>query len=230
MIPYKYTYRAFSECGPRYQNEDTIGVVELPQLHDSLFILCDGMGGHRYGDVASQTIVKSFDNFWRSNSKRGLCKKKLLDASEEAMVALNKRQFLGMGTTMALIAINNNHILTAHCGDSRIYYSFKWKDKVISGHLRDHIAETPEGWSYVAKSFIQRENKHIPEIHDFNMELEAGSKFLISSDGVYNAFDEGEIENILSVTYDIDHLENILYERCVSKARDNYSAIIISIL
>jgi len=45
--PYRYTYRIFSECGPRRKNEDTIGIVEMPEHGRALFIVCDGMGGHR---------------------------------------------------------------------------------------------------------------------------------------------------------------------------------------
>lgn len=54
--PYRYKYRIFSECGPRWKNEDTIGVVEMPEQDRSLFILCDGMGGHRNGDLATQSV------------------------------------------------------------------------------------------------------------------------------------------------------------------------------
>ncbi len=42
---YRYRYRILSECGPRWKNEDTIRVVEMPEQGQSLFILCDGMGG-----------------------------------------------------------------------------------------------------------------------------------------------------------------------------------------
>lgn len=87
---YKFQFRSFSECGPRRKNEDTIGIVEFSGRNDTLFILCDGMGGHRNGEVASKTIVNAFDNFWRANYKRLLCAKKIVDAADEAMVALNE--------------------------------------------------------------------------------------------------------------------------------------------
>lgn len=229
LTPYRYSYRTFSECGPRHKNEDTIGVVEMLEHHDALFILCDGMGGHRYGDVASQTIVSAFDNFWRSNWKRLLCEKKILDAADEAMVALNKRQFLGMGTTMAMVALHKNRLFTAHCGDSRIYYCFNHNGVKITGHLRDHIIITPEGWPYVGKGFIQRETKHIPEVHEFMLRYKPGYRFIICSDGVYNTFDDGEIEDLLKSSLTIDDLTSSLKCRCDAAARDNYSAIVIDI-
>lgn len=230
--PYRYEYRFFSECGPRYKNEDTTGVVEIPDCDDAIFVVCDGMGGHRNGDVASQTIVKALDNFWRSNSKHLLCKKKILDAADEAMVALNKNAYRGMGTTMAMIAIHRNRLVTAHCGDTRIYYAFIRPElkRVLSGHLRDHVAKTPEGWEYVAKGFIQRESKHVPEFHEFKIRLHTGDRFLICSDGVYNAFKSKEIEQLLQMPISIDELTGMLHEQCDKTARDNYSAIVLEII
>lgn len=230
--PYRYEYRFFSESGPRYKNEDTIGVVEIPDCDDAIFVVCDGMGGHRNGDVASQTVVKALDNFWRSNSKHLLCKKKILDAADEAMVALNKKAYRGMGTTMAMIAIHRNKFFTAHCGDSRIYYSFRRPElyRVFTGHLRVHIAKTPEGWEYVSKDFIQLESKHIPEIHDFKIRFKPGDRFLICSDGVYNAFKSNEIEQLLQLPISIDELTGMLHEQCDKAAPDNYSAIVLEII
>lgn len=227
--PYGYKYRIFSECGPRWKNEDTIGVVEMPEQGRSLFILCDGMGGHRNGDVASQTIVKSISNYWLGNPKRQDCEKKIIDASNEAMVALNKKAHCGMGTTMAMIAIDGNMLHTAHCGDSRIYYCFEYGRFFCVNHLRDHIETTPEGWPYIATGFIQGESRHIPEIHQFKKRLQTGGRFLICSDGVYNAFKDKEIEDLLKSSIGIDELTGVLHERCDKVARDNYSAIIVEI-
>lgn len=130
---YRYKYRIFSECGLRWKNEDTIGVVEMPEQRRSLFILCDGMGGHRNGDMASQTIVKAMSNYWLGNSKRQDCEKKIIDTSNEAMVELVKKAYCGMGMTMAMIAIDGNMLYTAHCGDSRIYtIALNMADSVVS--------------------------------------------------------------------------------------------------
>lgn len=227
--PYRYNYRTFSECGPRWKNEDTIGVVEMLEQGRSLFILCDGMGGLRNGDLASQTIVKAMSNYWLGNPKRRDCVKKIMDASNEAMVALNKKAYCGMGTTMAMIAIDRDMLYTAHCGDSRIYYCFEYGRFCCVNHLRNHVETTPEGWSYVAKGFVQGESRHIPEIHQFKKRLLTGSQFLICSDGVYNAFKDKEIEELLKSTIGIDELTGVLRERCDNAARDNYSAIVIEV-
>ena len=46
----KLEYTTFSEAGTRPYNEDYIRVVEMPEQDRTLFVLCDGMGGHAHGD------------------------------------------------------------------------------------------------------------------------------------------------------------------------------------
>lgn len=49
-------YATFSEAGPRSYNEDYVRIVEMPAQGRTLFVLCDGMGGHAMGDLASRTV------------------------------------------------------------------------------------------------------------------------------------------------------------------------------
>lgn len=142
---------------------------------------------------------------------------------------LNKKAYCGMGTTMAMIAIDGNMLYTAHCGDSRIYYCFEYGGFRCVNRLRDHIETTSEGWPYIAKEFVQGESRHIPEIHQFKKRLQTDGRFLICSDGVYNTFKDKEFEDLLKSSIGIDELTGVLHERCDKAARDNNSAIIIEI-
>lgn len=60
----QYEYRTFSECGLRWKNEDTLEIVEMPEQGRTLFILYDGMGGHRMGYLTSRTVVKAIKEDW----------------------------------------------------------------------------------------------------------------------------------------------------------------------
>lgn len=53
----QYEYRTFSECGPRWKNEDTLEMVEMPEQGRTLFILYNGMGGHRMRYLVSLTVA-----------------------------------------------------------------------------------------------------------------------------------------------------------------------------
>lgn len=61
----KIEYTTFSEAGTRPYNEDYIRIVEIPEQDRTLFVLCDGMGGHAMGDLASHTVGDVFAN-WSS--------------------------------------------------------------------------------------------------------------------------------------------------------------------
>lgn len=219
-------YRTFSECGPRYKNEDTVGYALMPEQQRAMFILCDGMGGHRSGDIASQTVVKAICNYWMGNPKRRDCSKKIIDACNEAKIALEKRPQVEMGTTMVMAALEDGFVRIAHCGDSRCYHFHKWA--LSHWHTVDHREKTPEGWKYVSKGFIQGDYTHLPEINDYA--LSAGDFIFLCSDGLYNCFTAEEIKRLLETTTDIDELYAQLMKHGKEKARDNFSAIIIKIV
>lgn len=220
-------YRTFSECGPLHKIEDYVGCVLMPELQRAMFVLCDGMGGHRSGDIASQTVVKALCNYWRGNPKREDCAEKIIDACNEANEALEKCPQVEMGTTMVMACLQNNIALIAHCGDSRCYHFHTWR--LQHWHTTDHRATTPEGWEYVSKGFVQGERTYIPEINEYV--LSPGDYLLLCSDGLYKSFDnDEEIEQLLECITDIDELEATLMDRCTNNARDNYSVAIIKIV
>lgn len=218
-------YRTFSDRGPRWKNEDALGCVVMREQRRAMFILCDGMGGHRSGDIASRTVVKSICNYWQGNPKRRDCDKKITDACNEAKVALEKRPQVEMGTTMVMVALEDGMARIAHCGDSRCYHFHEWS--LSHWHTTNHRTKTPEGWEYVAKGFVQGNDIHHPEINEFV--LSKGDCLLLCSDGLYNSFTDEEIEHMLERITDIDELQAVFLKRGKDKARDNYSAIIIKI-
>ena len=73
-------YIHFSENGPRMYNEDSFNVVEMPDK-PTLFVVCDGMGGHSCGEVASQTVCDSFSAYWQQNPDLDDSEAKVLDAA-----------------------------------------------------------------------------------------------------------------------------------------------------
>ncbi|MBO5181310.1 MAG: hypothetical protein J6B92_05405 [Paraprevotella sp.] len=57
----------FSECGPRWKNEDYIKVIDHLQTGRFMAVLCDGMGGHRNGDIASKLVAEHICTYWQYN-------------------------------------------------------------------------------------------------------------------------------------------------------------------
>ncbi len=176
----KIYYGTFSECGPRRKNEDYIAIREMPEPGRSVFVLCDGMGGHDCGEVASRLVAEHICDYWVKNPKRKDCEKKILDACDETMTVFNSKSRFEMGTTMAMVAIEGNKALLAHCGDSRIYVV---RNHEIIYQTTDHVALTPEGWPVVTRAFFTGRNKYTPDIKGIT--LDTGDMIFICFDGVY---------------------------------------------
>ncbi len=123
-----------------YAKSDTGKVREMNQdayyLSDSssevkLFILADGMGGYKGGEIASNLAIKCTRNYIENNFKdtpkdRENLIQLVASSMEYAnMIVYEKskedKEFEGMGTTLEVCLIYNNKIYIGHIGDSRIY-------------------------------------------------------------------------------------------------------------
>jgi protein phosphatase len=124
----------------RDRNEDNfsictqIATTETPKrgtlvTSRGLFILCDGMGGHASGEVASsmaiETIVEKFRPFWIDKLPGSRKLREIIHTANQSIYDLNetelRRDTGRMGTTLAIAAIYNSEIAIVHVGDSRIY-------------------------------------------------------------------------------------------------------------
>ena len=123
-----------------YAKSDTGKVREMNQdayyISDSssevkLFILADGMGGYKGGEIASNLAIKCTRNYIENNFKdtpkdRENLIQLVASSMEYAnMIVYEKskedKEFEGMGTTLEVCLIYNNKIYIGHIGDSRIY-------------------------------------------------------------------------------------------------------------
>lgn len=214
-------YETFSECGPRWKNEDYIKVIEFSKTGRFMAVLCDGMGGHRNGDIASKLVAEHISTYWRYNQSQKDSAIKINSACKEAMIALNAKSSVEMGTTMAMVCINDNGALFAHCGDSRIYHI---RHKEIIYKSADHIGTTPEGWPIIKRAFYTDTDTYLPEISETG--LLPGDYIFICSDGVYGGRKEKALEKILcSDNCTMDSVKDL----ASSQAHDNYSGILIEI-
>lgn len=99
-----------------------------PHTTDDLFILCDGMGGHERGEVASRMVCDVVSDYIRNEEREGkqFSDAMLRSAVAEALKALDAREnpatVKKMGTTMTLLKLNDNGATIAHIGDSRVYH------------------------------------------------------------------------------------------------------------
>lgn len=87
----KIRYSTISKTGRRSNNEDSFNVIEMPEKDRWMGIVCDGMGGHIYGEEASQTVVKAISDYWENFSNMYDREEKILKACKRTSTAIDRR-------------------------------------------------------------------------------------------------------------------------------------------
>lgn len=219
-----------------YCSADAVG--NLPNI----FIVADGMGGHKAGDVASVTAV---DTVLKSikNSK----KKDVISIIDEAIFTANETLFQksnnneeckGMGTTLVIATAINNTLFVANVGDSRLYLI----DSEIRQITRDHSfveemvsigeIDKSEARTHEKKNIITRaigvEQKTTADY--FEVQYSEGAKILMCSDGLTNMVDDKEIFSIVSETKDLKNTVIRLIDRANDNGgKDNIAVLIVEL-
>lgn len=168
-------------------NEDCFNVVEIPDKR-TLFVVCDGMGGHSCGEVASHTVCNSFSAYWQEHPESIDSVQKIEDATKVASQAIDdKSGNREMGTTLVMCSIEGNRATIAHAGDSRCYVID------IKGNVKyrtiDHIESSSISLPYINKAFFTRHPEDaVPDVKI--VELQPLDRILLCTDGLYNAIDD----------------------------------------
>jgi protein phosphatase len=231
------------EIGQRPNQEDSIA-----QWDNRLFVLCDGMGGHEKGEVASQTICQSLVRwFEQSIQEVSFTDDQLRDALEYAYTELDKYDDGNprkMGTTLTLLYLHNKGVTAAHIGDSRIYHIRPSKlDEGILYQSRDHslvfdlfqageityeeMATFPQK-NIVTRAMTPGENNRMrPDIIHIT-DILPDEYFYMCSDGMLERMDNDQLVALLSSQLTDEEKRNKLIEftKC---NQDNHSAWIIHI-
>ena len=216
----------------------------------AVFIVCDGMGGHEHGEVASQTVTKAIGSYLAEHTHEGeaLDDRVINDAIQEAYNQLDALDTddggRKMGTTLTLVCLHKDGATMAHIGDSRIYHL-----RTERGHegilylSRDHslvmemylAGELSKGEmeTYDKKNVITRamqphqERRARPDIVH-TTDIRRGDYFFLCSDGITEKLSDAELLSILCANTTDE--EKVRYINKVTKdAKDNHTAWLIRI-
>ena len=237
---------ATSDIGKARQiNEDSY-FASKPDDEVQLFIVADGMGGYKGGEIASSMAVNAARNYILSNFEKSKIDKETLlslvkSSSQYANMvvyekAKNNEELKNMGTTLDICLIYQNKAFISHIGDSRIY---RIRKEVIRKLTKDH--------SYVQqlvedKKITREEAKIHPKKNMLTKALgctpyvepdlrarnfEKGDIFIMCSDGLTNMVEEKRIYEL--VKQDINTATNNLVNEANSAGGyDNITVIIIN--
>ena len=211
---------------------------------NGIFAVCDGMGGHNAGEMASRLAVEAISNKYNDilvKDKNGLINfikdlnKFICDYSEKHIECNN------MGTTFSAIIIENEKIYLLHIGDSRIY-------KIENGKLIQISKDHTEGVRLVEAGIVKKENlykmpnrKSLYKYLGRNGELVAdceeievlpNMQFIVSSDGLSDTLNDEEISDVVLKSDSPKEVVNNLLKACLAKGdlcTDNVTIISINI-
>jgi protein phosphatase len=235
-----YPPLSIHEIGQRPNQEDS-----LAQWDNRLFVLCDGMGGHEKGEVASQTVCQSLVKWFEENIKDdSFTDDQLREAIEYAYQQLdqyadgNPKQ---MGTTLTLLYIHSKGVIAAHIGDSRIYHIrpgvgvlYQSRDHSLAFDLfQAGEISYEEMQNFTQKNVITRamtpglENRHRADVIHIT-DILSGDYFYMCSDGMLEQMSNDELLTLLSSEATDEEKRKQLIEATVSN-QDNLSAWLIHI-
>ncbi len=208
-------------------------------------MLCDGLGGHGYGDIASKCVTDSLiDSFKNNSDSRSFFE----TAVEQAQVELLKKQesmklTSAMKTTMVGLQIDGNKARWSHIGDSRLYYFRNGRIRqrtldhsvpqvlAIAGDIKDSDIRNHPDRSRLLRAMGEQWQNRSYEVSDWNRLLQ-GDAFLLCSDGFWELITDDEMERTLSETKNVEGWCQCMRKKIESLARksmDNYSAIFVRI-
>ncbi len=245
-----YPPLSIHEIGQRPNQEDSIA-----QWDNRLFVLCDGMGGHEKGEVASQTVCLSLVTWFKEhvNPDSPFTDDHLREALEYAYSELDKHDDDNprkMGTTLTLLYINRCGVLAAHIGDSRIYHIRPYSSPMGGGQeggilyqSRDHSLafdlfqsggiSYDEMLHYPRKNIVTRamtpgeENRMIADIIHIT-DVHPGDYFYMCSDGMLEQMSNKELFSIFSSEFS-DTDKRLQLVQATSNNRDNHTAWLLHV-
>lgn len=201
----------------REDNQDCLGKFPEDGLDFSvppglLFVVADGMGGHKGGSVASQLAVKVIGETYLSEHAEGSTADKLRKAVDAANTyvyeyAIDHPNLIGMGTTCVVLALAGDEACCAHIGDSRLY---RVSNRKILQLTQDHsrvadmerqgMLTKEEARLHPERSQLYRALGIRPEMEvdiKENLEPRPGEFFVLCTDGLSNMVEDEEIKDIV---------------------------------
>lgn len=226
----------------RKLNQDYVYTSELPVGSlPNLFLVADGMGGHKAGDYASRCAIETIVDYVESSHDAGV-----IAVLEKAICRANSvvreyaesdEAFNGMGTTVVAATIDGNKLCVANVGDSRLYIV---GDREIKQITRDHSLveemvrmggiEREQARSHPKKNIITRAIGAEPElsVDFFRVTLQPGEMVLMCSDGLTNMIEDEEIRMILQGQRDLaSKAEGLVNAANNNGGKDNIAVVLI---
>lgn len=230
----------------RPRNEDSILVSnEAIGVLPNVFVVADGMGGHKAGNVASASAIEWFIEFVKKPENES---EEVLDVMISAVSYANglvhklsqeHEEYSNMGSTFIACCIDNNSAYIAHVGDSRLYLYRDGElnqitndhslvaEMVRAGRMTEEEAETDFRRNVITRAVGTDCSVNIDGIIT---PIKEGDSILMCSDGLSNMVAKSGIKQILDMNIsDEEKVDALIAEANDNGGADNISVIIIGL-
>lgn len=209
-----------------------------------LFIVCDGMGGYKAGEIASRQCAKLIweDFYYKSNDINNINKwigNEIDDVNRRLFyLAAENEAYLGMGTTLVGVIINSGYAYVFNVGDSRCYF-------LSEGKLKQLTEDDSEVWHLFRRGLIEKDEiiesnrKHLiteaiatkPSVNYHLYEpvkLPEHYTLMLSSDGLHDVTLDSRIEELLNRKASAKKkCELLITEAIANKSNDDITVMVI---
>jgi serine/threonine protein phosphatase PrpC len=234
----------------RATNEDNFGY----DSERGIFVVCDGMGGHAAGEVASRIAVDSLLKYFRqcpfweeqdshvaseTISKRALA---LVEAIQIANIAIQEAScrdeaYAGMGCTIACVLAKENLFSIAHVGDSRVYLvrenaieQLTQDHSLVAQQVRMGLMSPEEAEQSKLQNVITKALGAEPDVEpDFDERIALPDDvLLLASDGLTKSLSEQEILATIDAAANLPHAcDNLIQMAKNAGGEDNITCLLI---
>jgi protein phosphatase len=231
----------------RANNEDACGhiVPEDPaELAEkgAVFVVADGMGGHRGGEIASRIAVRTILAFYTAHNDgdRSEALARAFREANQTIIAesVADSALFGMGTTCTALAFRDSLVYYAHVGDSRAYILRNGQlaqithdhsivgEMVRSGIISDEDARHHPKRNVITKSLGAQEDT-VADIPATPMQVEPGDTFMICTDGLTTYLSDEDIGDVLATSTPEEACKSLVKTANERGGRDNITVQVV---
>ena len=226
----------------RQLNEDNCNVlVGYPGL-PTCFVIADGMGGHKCGEIASKQAVDSVCNLllkadWDTENISDLLRDIVTRVNCEIYnYSLPDEATQGMGTTLIITVIKGRKLYIGHVGDSRVYIirdnnieKVTWDHSFIEELVKNGSITKDEAINHPKRNLITRAVGYELELQvdTYEKDLKDDDIILLCTDGLTNMLTEEEILEIIKNYEDPQEACDTLVQNANNKGGEDNITVIV---
>jgi protein phosphatase len=209
--------------------------------HGPLFVVCDGMGGHAAGEVASRMAVESVLTTWTTSSAtptQSAIRSAIRSANGAVFAASLDVETRGMGTTCVALALSGREGFIGHVGDSRCYLIHHGQcSQLTSDHsrvgemLRMRLITPEQAKTHPARSELTRSLGSAPgvQVDIVRTPVGRGDALVLCSDGLWDLVSRHEIATACELDDTAEVAEQLIAWALERGAHDNVTALVVRV-